>query len=569
MSNAMAVLLQTLSARLGIVHGRDLAQACRETYPRPVYLLLWFVCEIAIAACDLAEVLGTTIGLNLLFGIPMLWGVLLTALDTLLLLAIQRFGIRKMEAVILSLISTIGVCFLIEIFLAKPEWHGILRGFVPRLNPESLYIAIGIIGATVMPHNLYLHSALVQSRQIANGNRGKAEACRFNLIDSAIALNAAFFVNAAILVMSAAVFFRSGQVVTDLRQAHQLLAPLLGTALASTAFAIALLCAGQSSTMTGTLAGQIVMEGFLHIRLRPWVRRLLTRSIAIIPAAITIALMGEHGTYDLLILSQVILSLQLPFAIVPLVHFTSDRGRMGQFSNRVWVQALAWLAAGTIIALNVRLVAQQMAHWAIAAGQWGWLVGLLLGLVAGGLGMLLLWLIFHPWVRRLRGLMPAAALTGLGDLPEPRYQRIGVALENLPTDSLILQHAIPLARANQGTLVLIHVVEGVSSQVFGAQAADLEAREDRAYLERVAHELAAIGIKAEVDLRFGSPPAELIAAVPSKQLDLMVLGGHRHKGLADLIFGKTIDPVRHEVPIPIMTVAKPEKPKTGPSSSQS
>jgi len=564
MSNLMAVLLQTLSARLGIVHGRDLAQACRDAYPRPVYLTLWFVCEIAIAACDLAEVLGTTIGLNLLFGIPMQWGVLLTALDTFLLLAIQRFGIRKMEAFILSLITMIGVCFILEIFLAKPDWHGVLGGFLPRLNSESLYIAIGIIGATVMPHNLYLHSALVQSRQIATGGNGKAEACRFNLIDSAIALNAAFFVNAAILVMSAAVFFRNGQMVRELQQAHQLLAPLLGTALAGTAFAVALLCAGQSSTLTGTLAGQIVMEGFLHIRLRPWVRRLLTRSIAIIPAAITIGIAGEHGTYQLLILSQVILSLQLPFAIVPLVHFTSDRERMGSFSNRVWVQVLAWLAAGIIIALNVRLVAQQMTEWAAAAGQWGWLVGLLLGTVAGGLGLLLLWLIFRPWVRRWRGLVPVAEVAGLGRLPEPRYQRIGVALENQPADKLILQHAIPVARAHQGTLILIHVVEGVSGQVFGAQAADLEAREDHAYLERVASELAAMGIKAEVDLRFGSPPAELIAAVSGKQLDLMVLGGHRHRGLADLIFGKTIDPVRHKVPIPIMTVAKPESPRRLP-----
>ena len=558
MSNAMAILLQTLSARLGIVDGKDLAQACRDAYPRPVYLTLWFVCEIAIAACDLAEVLGTTIGLNLLFGIPMQWGVLLTALDTFLLLAIQRFGIRRMEAFIVGLISIIGFCFVFEIFLAKPEWRGILGGFVPRLNSESLYIAIGIIGATVMPHNLYLHSALVQSRQIASQSTGKAEACRFNLIDSIVALNAAFFVNAAILVMSAAVFFRHGEVVTELQQAHRLLAPLLGVTLASTVFAVALLCAGQSSTMTGTLAGQIVMEGFLHIRLRPWVRRLLTRSIAIIPAAITIGISGEHGTYELLILSQVILSLQLPFAIVPLIHFTSDRTRMGSFANRAWVQLLAWLAAGIIIALNVRLVTQQMKAWALAAGEWGWLVGLLLGIVAGSLGLLLLWLIFRPWIRRWRGLAPAEEVARLQELPEPRYQRIGVALDNKPTDKLILQHAIPVARAHKGALILIHVVEGVSSQVYGANAADLEAREDLAYLERIAGELAKMGIKAEVDLRHGSPPAELIAAVSAKQLDLMVLGGHRHRGLADLIFGKTIDPVRHKVPIPIMTVAKPE-----------
>jgi len=356
-SNWMAILLQTLSARLGLFAGRDLAQACRDYYSRPVAIVLWIFCEVAIVACDLAEVLGSAIGLNLLFGIPLLPGVLITTADVLILLALQKHGIRRMEAVIVSLVFMVGVSYVVEIFLAKPEWGPLARGLVqPRLNSESLYVAIGILGATVMPHNLYLHSALVQSRRVKRTETDLQSAARFNLIDSAVALNLAFFVNAAILVMSAAVFHRHGVVVTQLSQAHQTLTPLVGTSLSSILFAIALLCAGQSSTLTGTLAGQIVMEGFLRIRIRPWLRRLVTRSLAIIPAAAVIALQGERGTYQLLILSQVILSLQLPFAIVPLVQFTSSRDKMGRFANPTWLKLIAWIVTGFIIALNVWLL---------------------------------------------------------------------------------------------------------------------------------------------------------------------------------------------------------------------
>ena len=323
MSNLMAVLLQTLSARLGIVAGRDLAQACRESYPKPVAYALWILCEIAIAACDLAEVLGTAIGLNLLLKVPLVYGVIITGFDTMFFLVIQHFGIRKMEAFILMLISTIGVCFGIEIFLSQPVWTEVGRGFMPHLTSESLYVAIGILGATVMPHNLYLHSALVQTRDVDQTEDGKRRACKYNLVDTAVALNAAFFVNSAILIVSAAVFFRNGVIVTEIQQAHELLTPLLGTTLASTFFAIALISSGQSSTLTGTLAGQIVMEGFLQFKIRPVLRRLITRLIAIIPAVLVISLQGEQGSYRLLILSQVILSLQLPFAVIPLVRFTS------------------------------------------------------------------------------------------------------------------------------------------------------------------------------------------------------------------------------------------------------
>ena len=316
-SNLMAILLQTLSARLGIVSGRDLAQACREAYPRAVSNSLWFLCEIAIAACDLAEVLGAAIGLNLLFHIPLTAGVLLTALDTILVLWLTRYGIRLVEAIILSLVLIVTGCFLVELWFAKPVFGDVAAGLVPRLNDSSLYIAIGMLGATVMPHNLYLHSALVQTRRIGKTSAEKKIACRYNFIDSFIALNGALIVNAAILVMAAAVFFKSGTIVTEIQQAHQLLAPLLGTALASGLFAVALLASGQSSTLTGTYAGQIVMEGFLNLRVRPWLRRLITRSVAIIPAVITVSTSGDQGTYRLLILSQVILSMQLPFAIIP------------------------------------------------------------------------------------------------------------------------------------------------------------------------------------------------------------------------------------------------------------
>ncbi len=339
-SNLMAILLQTLSARLGIVTGRDLAQACRESYPKPVSYALWVLCEIAIAACDLAEVLGAAIGLKLLFGLPLLAGVLLSAFDALAVLWLGRFGVRALEFIILAFITVIGGAFLWELFLAKPDYPQVALGLIPWLDGKSLYVAIGILGATVMPHNLYLHSSLVQTRQIAKGVAAKRSACRFNLVDSVVALNGAMVVNAAILILAGALFFKRGIIVTEIQQAHQLLAPLLGTAAASAMFAIALICSGQSSTITGTMAGQIVMEGFLNFRVQPWLRRFLTRSLAVLPAALVIYFSGEKETYKLIILSQVILSLQLPFAVIPLVQFTSDRGRMGEFANALWVENL-------------------------------------------------------------------------------------------------------------------------------------------------------------------------------------------------------------------------------------
>jgi manganese transport protein len=367
LSNLMAVLLQGLASKLGIVTGRDLAQACRDHFSAPVSLTLWVLAELAIAATDLAEVIGTAIALNLLFGISLPWGVALTALDVLIVLWLQGRGFRLLEAMVIALVAVVGLCFLFELVLAKPDVGAVLRGFVPTpeilRNPDMLYIAIGILGATVMPHNLYLHSSIVQTRKYEESAEGKREAITFAFADSTIALTFALFINAAILIVAAATFHTSGnQGVAEIQDAWKLLTPLLGAG-ASTAFAVALLASGQNSTLTGTLAGQIVMEGFLNIRLQPWVRRLITRVIAIVPAAVVAILYGASGTAKLLVLSQVILSLQLSFAVVPLVLFTADRRKMGAFVNPGWITALAWTCAAVIGSLNAWLLVQTVRGW--------------------------------------------------------------------------------------------------------------------------------------------------------------------------------------------------------------
>jgi manganese transport protein len=367
LSNLMAVLLQGLASKLGIVTGRDLAQACRDHYSRPVSFMLWVLCEIAIAACDLAEVIGTAIALNLLFGIPLAWGICITSLDVLLVLYLQNKGFRLLEALVITLVATVGVLFLIQIVMSRPEVGAVFAGFIPRSevirNPEMLYIAMGILGATVMPHNLYLHSSIVQTRKYDEGESGKREAVRYAFIDSTLALSFALFINAAILIVAAATFHQSGNMgVAEIQDAYKLLTPLLGAG-ASTMFALALLASGQNSTLTGTLAGQIVMEGFLDIRLRPWLRRLITRAIAIVPAAVVAIVYGEDGTARLLVLSQVILSMQLSFAVFPLVAFTSDRAKMGPFANPIWLKLLAYLVAFVIASLNIWLLAQTFRGW--------------------------------------------------------------------------------------------------------------------------------------------------------------------------------------------------------------
>jgi len=586
MSNMMAVLLQTLSARLGLVAGRDLAQACRDAYNPVVTGILFVLCEIAIAACDLAEVLGTAIGLNLLtaqmgmfggHGVPLIWAVVVTGLDVFLLLAIQRFGIRKMELFILALVSMIGMCFIIEIFLAKPDPIGIAKGFIPSTlifsNSEMLYIAIGIIGATVMPHNLYLHSALVQSRNVNRTKEGLKQACKYNLIDSAIALNAAFFVNAAILILAAAVFFKNNmQHVADIGDAHKLMEGLLGTKVAPIAFAVALICAGQSSTITGTLAGQITMEGFLHFRMRPWLRRLITRSLAIIPAVIVIAINGSEGTTKLLVLSQVILSLQLPFAVVPLVKFTASKKKMGDFASPIWIAVIAWVVAAIIIALNAKLVYSQIMEWRDAAGPYGWVVLALAGPLTLSLFGLLLWMTFRR--EKVTALIaPAAPKRGFelfntadavataAVVPPQTIRRIGVALEAEASDAGMLAHAVSLAKTHGAELVLIHIVEGVGGQYHGPAAADAESRSDHKYLTdlvaRLTTELAGSTVPGvRQALGYGDVRREIVRLVEEEKVDMLVLGGHGHRGLADVLRGSTIDGVRHGLSIPVLAVRR-------------
>jgi manganese transport protein len=551
LSNAMAILLQTLSARLGIVAGRDLAQACRESYPAVVRNSLWVLCEIAIAACDLAEVLGAAIALRLLFGIPLIAGVLLTALDTFLVLWLSRYGIRLIEALILSLIGIVTVCFLIELWWAKPVLSEMFSGLVPRLNNESLYVAIGILGATVMPHNLYLHSALVQTRRFGKGAEERREACRFNLIDSVFALNGALIVNAAILILAAAVFFKQGIVVAEIEQAHLLLSPLLGTAGASVLFAIALLASGQSSTLTGTFAGQIVMEGFLNLRMRPWMRRLVTRTMAIIPAVIVIMWFGEGSTYRLLILSQVILSMQLPFAIIPLIRFTGDHRRMGEFANRSWAQVLAWVTAAIIVGLNLWLVVTTLGPWLAEAVWRMWVVGpIILALIA-----LLARVTFFDAAVPQEGKPAVQGVLVASNLPAPVYRRILVPLDHSNRDRAAIAHASAIARASGATLHLLHVEEGATSQLFGQLSSTEEIESGESYFQGIVNSLTESGVRAEVTIEHGlSPRKAIVSAAKTFQPDLIVMGAHGHRGIKDMIFGNTIDAVRHEVAAPVLVV---------------
>ena len=556
MSNMMAVLLQTLAARLGIVTGKDLAQACRSEYSKPASFALWILCEIAIAACDLAEVLGTILGLNLLFGIPLLWGALITLFDTFLLLAIQKLGIRKMEAFILSLICVIASGFVVDLFLAKPDWGAAAAGLVPSLPTGSLYIILGIIGATVMPHNLYLHSALVQTRRVSRTIDSKAQACKYNFFDSVIALNAAFFINSAILILAAAVFYRHGIVVTEIQQADKLLEELLGSNIAPLAFGLALLAAGQSSTLTGTLAGQIVMEGFVRIRLRPYLRRLITRLIALLPAVVVIWIYGDQGTYKLLILSQVILSLQLPFAIVPLVHFTSDKLKMGSFSSGLWVKVLAWITSIIIIALNGKLVYDKIREW--IEGGAPLLVSLLAIGMATAVSLFLGYIILLPLIRgekSWREEKPAAgALAIIEGIQTHRSRHIAAALGRDDGDAAIVGRALSLAKAEGALLTLVHVVDSAPAQVYSSDVYDEHTRDDEQYLLEIATEVQALGVAVEIALPHGDPSQELIDFAVAHKVDMLVMGSHGHRLLGDLLWGETVDPVRHRVGIPVMVV---------------
>ncbi len=555
MSNLMALLLQSLSARLGIVRGRDLAQANREEYPKSINYILYVLAEIAIAATDLAEVLGMAIGLHLLTGIPILWGVLITVFDTFLLLFLQRLGMRKMEAFIVLLIAIIGISFLVEIIFAKPDLNEVAKGFVPTLpGSEALYIAIGIIGATVMPHNLYLHSALVQTRKISRDEPGIRKAIRYNFLDSAVALNLAFFVNAAILVLAAAVFYKTGRTdVAEIKDAHKMLEPMLGTALAPILFAVALIAAGQSSTVTGTLAGQIVMEGYLRLRINPWLRRIITRLVAIIPAVFVILIYGDDELDDLLVFSQVVLSIQLGFAIIPLIHFVSDKKKMGVFAISFFAKLLSWLVTIIILTLNLKMVFEQaVAYLKVSDNTWA-NISIIIGLTV--LVSLLAIILFFPFIKK-RMEKPISIHSGIDDfhkLEVPAFKKIAVALDFGEQDSRILSFAVAQGNA-QTQYVLIHVVESVSAHLLGKGSGDYESTEDQERLNKYVAQMQAAGFKAVAQLGYWRRNREIVRIVKEESADLLVMGAHGHSGFKDWLYGETINKVRHKLKIPVLLV---------------
>lgn len=558
MSNLMALLLQSLSARLGVVRQLDLAQASRNTYHPAVNFSLWILAEIAIAACDLAEVLGMAIGLQLLFGLPLIWGVSLTVLDTLLLLFLQSYGMRKIEAFIIALVAVIGGAFVVEMILAKPDPSELVKGFVPYLpGDEALYIAIGIIGATVMPHNLYLHSSLVQTRRIDRSGKGIWTAIKYNLIDSTIALNAAFFVNAAILILAASTFFKAGMYkVGDIQEAYQLLSPLLNTQWASILFGIALIAAGQSSTITGTLAGQIVMEGYLNLRIAPWLRRLITRLIAIIPAYVVILAYGEGETGALLVFSQVVLSLQLGFAIIPLIHFTSDKKTMGEYAIGMWVKIAAWLIALIIVSLNVKLVINEVEGWLEGAGTNAWIIWVTVIPVCVATFGLLLYITFKPVIDRRRDEqkdIPHGKATVLDKLDQPVYKRIAICIDFSDIDSLAIRSALAQG-GPKAQYCLLHVVETAGAMVYGQDIADHESSEDSKALDNYRVQISEKGFTVEARIGYGNPKKRIPEMVKAFNADLLVMGAHGHQFWKDLVLGTTLDAVRHDVNIPLLIV---------------
>lgn len=564
MSNLMAVLLQSLAARLGIVNRRDLAQVCHEEYPPIINIPLYILAEIAITATDLAEVIGSAIALQLLFGLPLIVGVILTMLDTLLLLFLTHIGIRKLEGVVVALVGTIGVAFLIEIFLGQPEWQGILQGFVPTLpDTAALYIAIGILGATVMPHNLYLHSSLVQTRKIGRTHEEIQDTLRWNTIDTGVSLNLAFFVNAAILLTAASVFYRNGYFqVAEIQDAHRLLEPILGASIAPIAFAVALLASGQSSTITGTLAGQIVMEGYLNLRIRPWLRRLITRLFAVIPAALVIAYYGENSTGAMLVFSQVLLSLQLPFAIVPLVHAVADKRRMGAFRIRPWLQGVSWAVAGLIVVLNVKLIVDQINVWLRDAAH-AWVYQFTVIPLAISLGLLLLYIFVHPWLGQrllhlswpiLGGVHEESSVTPT-DIKEPTpFKRIAIALDFSGDEQTLLSESLRFIQKGQTQLVLLHVVESPVARALGEEGEDFEIQTDQMQLKKLVDSMHTANIPAAWRLGVGDPVSELTRMINEIEADLVLVGGHGHAGISDLLHGTVIDHLRHTIHARVLVI---------------
>lgn len=554
MSNIVALLLQSLSARLGIVRRLDLAQASRETYPRTINYVLWGLAEIAIAATDLAEVLGMAIGLKLIFGLDLIWGVLLTATDSLILILLMNYGIRKMEAFILSLVALIGGAFLVQLIIAQPDAAGVAKGLIPStLNNNALYLAIGIIGATVMPHNLYLHSSLVQTRRFGTTVADLAKAIKYNIIDSTIALNAAFFVNSAILILAATTFFKNGLYeVASIEEAHSMLSPLLGSNLAPTLFGIALIAAGQSSTITGTLAGQIVMEGYLDLRIQPWIRRLITRMVAIVPAIIAITYFGEGATDDLLVFSQVVLSMQLGFAIVPLIHLVSDKQKMGSFAIKPLTQVAAWASAIIIVGLNINLIFSMFAEFAYTPGNG--LLAIPVGAVIVFFNGLLLYVAIEPVLgRTYKGFTSHKTSITIKPVQPLHNNKIAITIDFSETDNASINAALAQG-GKDAEYLLIHVVETVGAMFFGMETGDHETHQDSVQLESYRAMLEAQGYNADVYLGYGSPKKVIPQVVNSYNPKLLVMGAHGHNTFKDLIFGTTLNNVRHNIKVPLLIV---------------
>ena len=558
MSNIMALLLQSLSARLGIVTQRDLAQASRETYSKPVNYVLYFLAEIAIAACDLAEILGMAIGLNLLFDISLINGVLITVLDTFLLLFLINKGMRKMEAFIIALVAIIGFSFVFEMIFAEPNVTEVFRGLIPSMpNEAALYIAIGIIGATVMPHNLYLHSSLVQTRKFDRSDKGIKQALKYNFMDTAIALNLAFFVNAAILILAAATFYKNGlHEVAEIQDAHKLLEPLLGTQWAPILFAVALIAAGQSSRITGTLAGQIIMEGYLNLRIQPWVRRIITRLIAIVPAVIVISIFGEGVTGKLLILSQVILSLQLGFAIIPLIHFVSDKSKMKGFHISRKVQIASWIIALIIVSLNAKLVYDEIHGWLQSSENpiiiWFTVVPLSIGFL-----ILLLYIVFNPFITKAKNNIenhsPHLLKLNFEQTKISDKKEIAISLDFSDADEIALNSAIELGGKN-ANYTLIHVVETVGAIIYGSKTDDHETTIDEKLLLEYQEMLTEKGFKVTTKLGFGQPDKAIPKIINEGEFDILVMGTHGHTGIKDILFGTTVNKLRHKIYIPLLIV---------------
>lgn len=556
MSNLIALLLQSLSARLGIVKGLDLAQASRNAYAKWANYPLFVLAQIAIIACDLAEVIGMAIGLQLLFGLPLIWGISITIFDTVLLLFLLNKGMRTMESFIVSMVFIVGLSFLTEMFIVEPSFPEVVKGFQPSfLSGNALYIAIGIIGATVMPHNLYLHSSLVQTRKIERTPQGIRESLKFNLIDTSVALNLAFLVNASILILSATAFYKNGYYeVAEIQDAHKLLQNIFGS-LAPALFAIALIAAGQSSTVTGTLAGQIVMEGHLNLRIQPWLRRLITRLLAIIPAFFTILYFGDDALGSLLVLSQVVLSLQLGFAVIPLIHFTSDKKLMGEFAIKLWVRILAWLSALIIVLLNIKLVVEEVSLW-IKTSENNWWVFVLVLPVILGIMFLLLYVSFHPLISKIRtegsNTLPGQAVD-ISDVEGVVYSNIGIPVDFSSHDRNTIRNA--LIQGGKGAhYYLIHIVETAGATYHGEKVLDFETKSDFDNLQKYQLNLKNLGYEASVLIGYGRTAKTIARLARINNMDLLVMGAHGHRGFKDIVFGTTLDSVRHRVKIPVLIV---------------